>query len=140
MDSGQARLPPIYLDQTRLTYAKMEVAAHQRTDRTVIFLRDFRSSGEDRCLVWSEAGRPFDSCHHLPHLSHLAGREENRDVREQVGLGAAKRPAKLRITGLLLGNLPFLTGCGRRTHAAIFSFMAGVIPPMPMLGRIRYIP
>jgi transposase len=26
---------------------------------------------------------------------------------------------------------PFLTGCGRRTHAAIFSFMAGVMPPMP---------
>ena len=30
---------------------------------------------------------------------------------------------------------PFLTGCGRRTYAAIFSFMAGVMPPMPMLGR-----
>jgi hypothetical protein len=30
---------------------------------------------------------------------------------------------------------PFLTGCIRRIHAAIFSFMAGVIPPMPMLGR-----
>jgi hypothetical protein len=29
------------------------------------------------------------------------------------------------------GNPPFLTGCGRRTHAAIFSFMAGVMPPMP---------
>ena len=30
---------------------------------------------------------------------------------------------------------PFLTGCGRRTHAAIFSFIAGVMPPMPMFGR-----
>ena len=30
---------------------------------------------------------------------------------------------------------PFLTGCSRRTHAAIFSFMAGVMPPMAMLGR-----
>jgi len=30
---------------------------------------------------------------------------------------------------------PFLTGCIRRIHAAIFSFMAGVMPPMPMLGR-----
>jgi integrase len=30
---------------------------------------------------------------------------------------------------------PFLAGCGRRTYAAIFSFMAGVMPPMPMLGR-----
>lgn len=31
--------------------------------------------------------------------------------------------------------LPVLTGFGRRTHAAIFSFCAGVMPPMPMLGR-----
>ena len=30
---------------------------------------------------------------------------------------------------------PFLAGCFRRTHAAIFSFIAGVMPPMPMLGR-----
>ncbi|MGO4916624.1 transposase [Pseudogemmobacter sp. W21_MBD1_M6] len=29
----------------------------------------------------------------------------------------------------------FLTGCIRRNHAAIFNFMAGVMPPMPMLGR-----
>ena len=31
--------------------------------------------------------------------------------------------------------LPVLAGHDRRTHAAIFSFMAGVTPPMPMLGR-----
>ena len=30
---------------------------------------------------------------------------------------------------------PFLTGCIRRIHAANFSFMAGVMPPMPMFGR-----
>ena len=30
---------------------------------------------------------------------------------------------------------PFLAGCIRRIHAAIFSFMAGVMPPMPMFGR-----
>ena len=30
---------------------------------------------------------------------------------------------------------PFLTGCIRRIHAAIFSFMAGVMPPMPIFGR-----
>ncbi len=30
---------------------------------------------------------------------------------------------------------PFLTGLGGRIHAAIFSFCAGVMPPMPMLGR-----
>jgi hypothetical protein len=36
------------------------------------------------------------------------------------------------------GNMvipPFLTGCIRRIHAAIFSFWAGVMPPMPMFGR-----
>ncbi|MFT5060571.1 MAG: hypothetical protein ACI9AX_000893, partial [Polaromonas sp.] len=30
---------------------------------------------------------------------------------------------------------PFLVGCIRRTYAAIFSFMAGVMPPMPIFGR-----
>jgi hypothetical protein len=30
---------------------------------------------------------------------------------------------------------PFLTGCIRRTYAAIFSFCAGVMPPMPMFGQ-----
>ena len=30
---------------------------------------------------------------------------------------------------------PFLMGASRRIHAAVFSFMAGVMPPMPMLGR-----
>ena len=30
---------------------------------------------------------------------------------------------------------PFLRGLGRRIYAAIFSFWAGVMPPMPMLGR-----
>ena len=30
---------------------------------------------------------------------------------------------------------PFLMGLSRRIYAAVFSFMAGVIPPMPMLGR-----
>ena len=30
---------------------------------------------------------------------------------------------------------PFLTGCIRRIYAAIFSFWAGVMPPMPIFGR-----
>ena len=30
---------------------------------------------------------------------------------------------------------PFLTGCVRRIYAAIFSFWAGVMPPIPMFGR-----
>ena len=36
-------------------------------------------------------------------------------------------------TGLVIS--PFLTGFGCRTYAAIFSFCAGVIPPMPIFGR-----
>jgi len=31
---------------------------------------------------------------------------------------------------------PFLMGLSRRIHAAVFSFIAGVMPPMPMLGLI----
>ena len=30
---------------------------------------------------------------------------------------------------------PFLMGLSRRTQAAVFSFIAGVMPPIPMLGR-----
>jgi hypothetical protein len=30
---------------------------------------------------------------------------------------------------------PFLRGLGRRIYAAILSFWAGVMPPLPMLGR-----
>jgi putative glutathione S-transferase len=30
---------------------------------------------------------------------------------------------------------PFLMGLSRRIHAAVFSFIAGVMPPMAMLGR-----
>lgn len=33
------------------------------------------------------------------------------------------------------GNPPFSTGLRSRIHAAIFSFCAGVMPPMPILGR-----
>ena len=29
---------------------------------------------------------------------------------------------------------PFLMGLSHRIHAAVFSFIAGVMPPMPMLG------
>jgi hypothetical protein len=30
---------------------------------------------------------------------------------------------------------PFLMGPSRRIQAAVFSFMAGVMPPIPILGR-----
>ncbi len=33
------------------------------------------------------------------------------------------------------GNPPFLTGHGRRTYAAVFSFWAGVMSPIPIYGR-----
>ena len=35
----------------------------------------------------------------------------------------------------ILVILPFLMGLSRRIQAAVFSFIAGVMPPMPMLGR-----
>ncbi len=44
-----------------------------------------------------------------------------RDLAEQVGQNRV--------------ILPFLTGCIRRTYAAIFSFMVGVMLPMPLFGR-----
>ena len=34
-----------------------------------------------------------------------------------------------------MGNPPFLAWCVRRIYAAIFSFCAGVMPPIPMFGR-----
>jgi putative glutathione S-transferase len=47
--------------------------------------------------------------------------------------------AHLATNRYLMGDLlvvpPFLTGCSRRAYAAIFSFWAGVMPPIPMLGR-----
>ena len=49
----------------------------------------------------------------------------------KVGGGWAS-PEDLRI-GLVIP--PFLMGSSRRIQAAVFSFIAGVIPPMPMLGR-----
>ncbi len=41
----------------------------------------------------------------------------------------------IELNSLERGNPPFLMGLSRRIHAAIFSFTAGVMPPMPMLGR-----
>ena len=38
-----------------------------------------------------------------------------------------------RLIGMVIP--PFLAGCDGRIHAAIFSFIAGVMPPMPIFGR-----
>jgi transposase InsO family protein len=51
----------------------------------------------------------------------------------EEGLTVRKRKARRKAIGTVI--LPVLAGRDRRTHAAIFSFMAGVTPPMPMLGR-----
>jgi hypothetical protein len=56
-----------------------------------------------------------------------------------LSLEATERMVRDRLSWMRFCGLgvisPFLTGCIRRTYAAIFSFMAGVMPPMPMLGR-----
>lgn len=41
----------------------------------------------------------------------------------------------LRMTDVAPVIIPFLSGPVPGLHAASFSFMAGVIPPMPMFGR-----
>jgi hypothetical protein len=50
-------------------------------------------------------------------------RDGTQAVRSKLG-----RPSSVVIP-------PFLMGSSRRIQAAVFSFMAGVMPPMPMLGR-----
>jgi len=53
------------------------------------------------------------------------------------GFGAGSRSESPEL-GSPLGSMvipPFLMGISRRTHAANFSFLAGVIPPMRVLGR-----
>ena len=52
-----------------------------------------------------------------------------------VTLENEKIPASNVIWGAGVVIPPFLMGSSRRIHAAVFSFMAGVMPPMAMLGR-----
>ena len=54
-----------------------------------------------------------------------------REVAERLGISRVLN--SLAMSGKVIP--PFLTGCIRRIHAAIFSFWAGVMPPMPMFGR-----
>jgi hypothetical protein len=44
-----------------------------------------------------------------------------------------KRCPRLTVEATIIP--PFLMGPSRRVQAAVFSFIAGVMPPMPMLGR-----
>ena len=60
----------------------------------------------------------------------------NKRLRQQLTRYAAQHPKQLlKPAAPLMVIPPFLTGCTCRTYAAIFSFIAGVMPPMPMLGR-----
>lgn len=80
---GVEERPPgvgIDLDQSGAVFAKMEIVAHQGTNRAVIMPRDFRCPRQDLGPVGHEPGRRFDSCHHLLHLGHFAGRDEHRHV------------------------------------------------------------
>jgi hypothetical protein len=59
---------------------------------------------------------------------------ENRDE-IKAKIEDRQREYRLLEDGKLLVVIPpFLTGRGGRTYAANFSFCAGVIPPMPILG------
>ena len=52
----------------------------------------------------------------------------------KASISSAMASAGVLHPRVFLGRLvipPFSVGCGRRIHAAIFSFMAGVMPPMP---------
>ena len=54
-------------------------------------------------------------------------------IREDRQAGGRPPFGPTEIEGMVI--LPFLTGRGGRTYAAIFSFIAGVMPPMPIFGR-----
>lgn len=80
---------------------------------------------------------PFDGFHSIPTHSTIVLEPMANKVSYVKNLHRAVRQQQI------LGDLdsrravipPFLTGCIRRTYAAIFSFCAGVMPPMPIFGR-----
>ena len=76
------------------------------------------------------------------HVTPAAVKQLVRKLEETLGCSLIERAGRgLQLTVAGRAGLaemvisPFLTGCICRTYAAIFSFMAGVMPPMPMLGR-----
>ena len=83
-------------------------------------------------IKWSIRDRTRDLS---PSELHYFFRQVEMSVKDtanaQTSAPTIKSPAKL--LGWVIS--PFLTGCVHRTYAAIFNFMAGVMPPMPMLGR-----
>ncbi len=74
----------------------------------------------------------------LEPASQMAGsgsRVTDRGIAMLLLLLSFFEPLGTILNGSAVVIPPFLTGCIRRIHAAIFSFIAGVIPPMPMFGR-----
>ncbi len=68
----------------------------------------------------------------------VAGQVTVRDLMQMRGMRRYRAFARWRISGIGRRHLvipPFLMGPSRRIQAAVFSFIAGVMPPMPMLGR-----
>ena len=61
--------------------------------------------------------------------------QENQFVSEGQPLLEILDPSELELEFIVPVIIPFLVGLQSRAYAACFSFMAGVIPPMPMLGR-----
>ena len=69
-------------------------------------------------------GKGDDGSGNATAIAPLAGRGAFVDLGNSQSISGAKTVIS-----------PFLTGCICRTYAAIFIFMAGVMPPMPMFGR-----
>lgn len=74
--------------------------------------------------IWIASESSFYRVLHERGQNHRRGRARPATRR--------KPPTSFEAKGVIP---PFLTGCIRRTYAAIFSFWAGVMPPMPMFGR-----
>lgn len=90
----------------------------------IVLLVDTVLRPEDRSAAQQDANRP----------RILNGGDAWNGNRRTQGASAALPGTRL------VGNVtrvipPFLRGLGRRIYAAIFSFCAGVIPPLPMFGR-----
>ena len=140
-----------------MTAAKRKSAAARLDDRLVrddstlppdILLPGARQSQDVKCLALGHARRsvphsptslsdrdgpiPWIWVRSTPRTPYNAARTSNEGVLTCLVL--------VRGRGNSLGSCavvipPFLTGLSRRIHAAVFSFIAGVIPPMAMLGR-----
>lgn len=80
------------------------------------------------------ANRQNDRCSEAHH--RWRGGEARQQDGSTEGGSPDQRSGKAGLMAQGRGVIPpFLRGLGRRIYAAIFSFCAGVIPPLPMFGR-----